>query len=54
MYQRMRTLAVSALEHLAARAPELDEELQEDASALIARRGFSGGKVRELVRELCG
>jgi maltose alpha-D-glucosyltransferase/alpha-amylase len=38
MYQRMRTLAVASLEHLAARAPELDEELQAAASALIGRR----------------
>jgi len=38
MYQRIRTLVVSALDHLAARAPELDEELQTAASALIARR----------------
>lgn len=38
MYQRIRTLAVTALEHLAARAPELDEELQGGAAALIAQR----------------
>jgi maltose alpha-D-glucosyltransferase/alpha-amylase len=50
MYQRMRMLAVAALERLAAAAPDLDEELQAAAEGVIARREEALSGFRTLLR----